>query len=895
MINPKTRKIFFSLAILTLTFLLCGGTSFAQRTMVTVEGTVVDEDGTFLPGATVTARNPETGYTKSVVTHTDGSYRLTGIPPGNYEMEVSLQGFATRLRKGLTFNVGGKVTIKFTLQPATLEEEITVTATSPMVEVTKSEISSVVDREYIEDLPLLDRDWDTLSLIKAGAASSVYEGVTTAAQPRGSSELLIDGVSNEWTGTNITRIAIPADAIQEFRVITNQFDPEYGNASGLVRSALTRSGTNDFRGRLAFFYRDEAFDSANYFVKHDRYNGPELPKDEQLKPPFNHKNLAGYIGGPIAKDKAHFFIAYDGFMRSEYSTITSPLVDKESVETPTDTHRIMAKLNFQLNEKNLITFRYGLDYNKYGNQIVGGLATRETAIDDKWTVHDFQLNWTLYPSDNTMNEARFIYAYTKDEWTNAASPGEPFIARPSGYFGKWPNMPQLTREKRISFVDNFSIFAGDHSIKMGFELSWTPLDGYVDQYKDGYFLFTTDTPFDANNFATYPLMYIYNISDTTFDTPYSGHGAFIQDSWRVSPRLTLNFGLRYSLYTISGLDIAKWDIRNLNPRFGFTWDPVGDGKTVIRGGVGSYTQNPMLNAGLIAGLLGAWDIKTFIYPNYPDPFQQNPFFPSIPGEIPLDDYRPKEGAIAPYTVQGTFGIQREVIQDISIGADLIYAKGYRMMRMEKVNGVIPGTGNVRPDPTQGEIWDITDGGKTEYKALYLSFKKRYSHGWLLEFSYTLADSKANVETEQTTPLDNEDDIWDRMWGPTHNDARHKISMAGVVDLPLRFQLGGTLFYQSKLPFNALYVTDVNLDGTNTDMVDDNRNARRGYDYFSLNLRLSWFVNISSIRLQLFAEAYNATNKTNFGGVYVRYDTPDFGNPTAAADPRLLQFGVRLDF
>jgi hypothetical protein len=136
MIKLKKRKIFFTFAVLSLAFLLCGSTSFAQRTMVTVDGTIVDEDGNFLPGATITARNPETGYTKSVVSQTDGSYRLTGIPPGNYEMEVSLSGFATRVRKGLTFNVGGKVTIKFTLQPATLEEEVTVTATSPMVEVT---------------------------------------------------------------------------------------------------------------------------------------------------------------------------------------------------------------------------------------------------------------------------------------------------------------------------------------------------------------------------------------------------------------------------------------------------------------------------------------------------------------------------------------------------------------------------------------------------------------------------------------------------------------------------------------------------------------------------------------------------------------------------------------
>ncbi|MBN1222644.1 MAG: TonB-dependent receptor, partial [Candidatus Aminicenantes bacterium] len=700
---------------------------------------------------------------------------------------------------------------------------------------------------------------------------------------------------NEWTGTNITRIAIPADAIQEFRVITNQFDPEYGNASGLVRSAITRSGTNEFKGRMAFFYRDEAFDSVNYFVNHDRYQGEELPEDEWEKAPFSHYNYAGYLGGPIVKDKAHFFLAYDGFTRKEYATITSPLVNRETIDTPTNTHRLMLKMNYQLNEKNLITFRYGLDYNKYGNIGPGGLYTKETAIDDIWTVHDLQANWTLYPTDNTMNEFRFIYAYTKDEWTNEASPGQPFIQRPSGYFGKLANQPQATFEKRITFADNFSLFLGNHSIKLGLELSWTPLDGYVDQYKDGYYIFQTDAPFDPANFATYPIMYIYNASDTTFDTPYSSHGLFIQDSWRVSSRLTFNFGLRYSLYTISGLDIAKWDIRNLNPRFGFTYDPIGDGKTVIRGGIGSYTQNPMLNAGLIAGLLGSWDIRTLIFPGYPDPFAGNPFLPPIPGAIGLDDYRPKPKAVAPYTIQGTLGIQREVVTDISIGADLVYAKGYRMMRMENINGVIPGTSYLRPDMSLGNVYEITDGGKTEYKGLYLSFKKRYSHGWFLELAYTLSDSKSDVETEQQMPYDYEDDIWDRMWGPTHNDARHRISAVGVVDLPLGFQLGGTLYYQSKTPFTAFYTADVNLDSLATDMVDDHRNARRGFDYFTLNLRASKFFNLSSFRLQVFAEIYNATNKMNFGGIYTDIEHPQFGEPSAANDPRLFQLGARIDF
>ncbi|MBN1224419.1 MAG: TonB-dependent receptor [Candidatus Aminicenantes bacterium] len=892
----RCKNMNFRLCLLFLPaicFLMTGVIS--AQTTVTLDGMISDDGGAALPGATVTAKNMETGYIHSGVSRLDGRYIISGLQPGQYECEVSLSGFRTEIRKGLTFAVGARLTVNFMLSPATLEEEVVVTAESPMVEVTKSEISSVVDREYIEDLPLLDRDWDSLSFIKAGAASSDYEGVTTAAQPRGSSEMMIDGISNEWTGTNIARLAVPADAIQEFRVITNQFAPEYGNASGLVRSAITRSGTNDLKGRVSFFYRDEAFDSANYFINHDSYDSPELPKDQWEKPPFKHLNYAGYLGGPIAKNKAHFFIAYDGFNRSEYVTITSPLVPKESVKTPTNIHRFMAKLNFQINEQNLITFRYNLDYNSYGNIGPGGLYTKSTAIDDVRTVHDFQANWTFYLSDKMMNEARLIYASTADEWGNPASPGEPFISRPSGYFGKMSNMPQSTYEKRLTLVDNLSIFVGSHSIKMGFELSRTPLHGDIELLKEGSFSFTTDAPFDPADFATYPITYVYNTSDTDFNSPYSNYGAFIQDSWRVSDRLTFNFGLRYSIYSVSGLDIAKWDIRNLNPRFGFSWDPIGDGKTSVRGGIGTYTQNPMGDAGLRVFLYRTWELRLLIFPGYPDPFAGNPFLPAIPGGITLEEHQPRENAIAPYTVQGTLGIQREIMKDISIGADLVYVKGYRMMRQEQLNGVIPGTSYIRPDMTRGDVWELADGGSTEYKALYLSFKKRYSHGWLLDVSYTLADSQANVETEYQTPLDNEPDIWDRMWGPTHNDARHRISAAGVVDLPWGFQLGGTFYYSSKLPWTAFYTQDINLDSTASDMVDDHRNARRGFDYFAVNFRVSKFINIHPLRLQLLAEVYNATNRTNFSGIKNKIDSPGFGDPQIAGDPRLFQLGIRVDF
>ena len=196
-------------------------------------------------------------------------------------MEVKLAGFAAQKNTGMVFNVGARLTINFTLKPSTLEEELTVTATAPIIEVSKSEVSSVVDRQKIDDIPLLDRNFASLVVLKAG----VQEGSRSNAMSRGNEEILLDGVSNEWVGTNITRASVPADAIEEFRVLTNQFQAEYGNSSGMIMSAISRSGTNTFRGRASFFYRDQAFDSVNYFVNHDGYKGHKLSKDQYEKTP----------------------------------------------------------------------------------------------------------------------------------------------------------------------------------------------------------------------------------------------------------------------------------------------------------------------------------------------------------------------------------------------------------------------------------------------------------------------------------------------------------------------------------------------------------------------------------------------------------------------------------
>lgn len=893
-VSKNTKTIFLSLAFLITACLLMNAMAFAQTTQAMLEGTVTDEEGVALPGAEVSVKNLDTGYALSSITRDDGSYTLSGIQPGVYEIRVTLSGFAIQVRTGTTFSVGAALKIDFILKPATMEEEVTVTAEAPMVEVTKSDISSVIDRQKIEDLPLLNRNFSDLTVLQAG----VLDGKSSALQD-GQNEMIVDGVSNEDVIQNTDGEYLPADAIQEFRIMTNNATAEFGNSAGMIRTAITRSGTNTFQGRINYFYRDEGFQNPNYFVNHAEYNGPELPEGEWQKAPFSRHNFGGFLGGPIIKDKAHFFLVYEGTQQNQYATVTSPLVDRETVEQPFSQNSFFAKLNYQINEKNLLSLRFSTSPGKSENQYVGGLYTKDRAATIKnW---GFQVvgNWTLYPSNNTMNEVRVLIqrSFSSNMPVNATAYT---INRPSGYFGKDENIPQDNYAHRYQFVENFSLFLGSHTIKAGLDYisapSGTPL---MELYYPGMYTFNTDAPFNPANPGTYPFTLVYNATGEAIelDIPYTFFTPFIQDSWRVNSHLTLNIGLRYNYYKLEGIDMQNGSLKHLNPRFGFSWDPKGDGKTAIRGGIGTFTANMFTNTAAPIIFWDQFQLKVKVFPGYPDPSVPNPFMPNIPTFAAFDtDYIPGS-ATAPWTLQTSIGAQREVLTDLSVSADVVYVKGYDAVRLVYLNPVIPGTLVERPNPDRGQDISCESGGKSEYKGLYLTLNKRYSHGWSLYVSYTLSSAKGDTDREagDARPWTNDPDCWERAYGRMRNDARHKLTASGIVDLPLGFQASGIFYYRSAYPWNAVYAEDINLDAITGDYVDQHRNSRQGFDEMWLNLRLAKYFTFSNARLQLIAEVYNVTNRTNFTTVQNVYESAQFGIPIEGGAPRQIQLGVRLDW
>jgi hypothetical protein len=868
--------------------------AFAQTTTATLQGCARDTSGAVLPGVTVTLRDQNTGFVRTTTTERTGLYVLPYVPAGTYELTTELPGFRTVKREGLRFEVGQQFTLDITMDVAKLEESIVVRAEAPLVETTKTTIDKVVTREQIDTLPLSGRQAASLAMLAPGVTSRGGDP-GSGGQPRGSSEMLVDGVSNELMATNSTRSNAPPDAIQEFQVLTTQYAAEFGNASGLILNTITRSGTNNLHGRIYYFHRDEGWDARNAFAT--------------SKAAFEQKQVGGWLGGPILKDRTHYFFSYEGTRRVQIATVTSPLKPGD-VEQPFANNQLLAKLTHQLTPANLLTTRFSLDRPIGHNQGVGGIYTDDVAYDNITEDRSFVSSLATILSTRALNELRFQVA-KENIALLPKNPDAYSIQRPTSFTGKLGNVPQAFPEVRFQLVDNFSYEAGRHRIKFGVDVNRVSLDGYVYQYNPGYFIFSTDLPFDANNPATYPALFYKNEGDVNFAYTATGVAAFAQDSWHLPRNLTLNVGVRYDGWKMKGLDLRKV---NLAPRLGFAWDPFGTNKTSIRGGFGTFYSNTMFNVALLANWLSKQRILIFSSPGYPDPFSRG-----VPAGSVLNVYASQPNEPLPRSYNSSIGVQRVIIPGLSISADYTNAKGRKLIRMVEANPMSPTT-FTRQDPTKGSIKLLESSGYSNYHALLLGVTSRLRRG-SLSVAYTLATDKGTNDAENS--LYYQDDLTPNdSFGYSNYDQRHRLVLQGSITLPLDFQVGAILSARSGTPFNITTGKDNNKNGSANDrpnlapgaavgtsdmttkasFVDPGtrggnlpRNAGRGPGAWSLDMRIAKRLPINRTRAELFVEAFNATNRTNLNNPISNLSSSSFGRSISAGSARQVQLGLRFEF
>jgi hypothetical protein len=853
-----------SIAALLVGLIAAASPAAAQTTNGVISGIVSDAQGGVLPGVTVTGRNIETGITRTVVTESDGRYRLAALPPGRYEVRAELQGFGAANVPEMTLLTGTELTRNITMQVQGLNESVTVTGEAPIVEVTKSDVSGVITQDQMQNLPLATRQPMDLALLMPGTsqdaarARKANSNIGAGAFTNGSA-LLVDGVWNKEGNTGEPRQDFPQSAIQEFKVYLSQSTAEYGWTAGGAVSMATKSGTNQFHGEGFEFYRNKSMNTIDPFAK----------AAGQSKPNFSRHQFGGAIGGAIIKDKVHFFQAAERLKNNLYDNVVVRLPQfygslNGVFPSPEYNNMTFSRGDWQISQKQNLFIRYAWQVSDFTCE--GCAASSSTpwfspgggikqpryswAGAHTWVLSPRVLNevrgqWTTYlfrahipgvePQDKLYDESPARTAGTTQIYTF------PSLASWGANINQYGDL--LSRQIR----DDLSITTGQHTWKFGAGFQSLPIRQSI-RKQQGIWVFNQDQPFDPNRldqFVPIPgtvTQFTSALLNVALYAPNQLWDTYVEDEWKPATGVTLNLGLRYeyqgkvfnqgrdlndkAIFPTTGTPTSlaplvdfsnRGDKNNFGPRVGLAWDLKNDGNTVVRAGYGLY-YNPMNTQSELSEIQNYRQLTAVIAnPRYPDPYGgQDPFsfVAATPQNIAVEANDLENLQSAAYTG----GVSRQLGAALAIHVDGVYNKMTKVPMAIDINPRSGGTTGNRALPQFGRVLQTQSIGWADYKALLVRLERRLDHNYMYTVSYTLASTNGNVSSSSflSTVTDSAHINYDE--GPNNSDRRNALVASGSVLLPFDINLGAVFTARSTLPFSAIAGVDLNGDAAITDYV-----------------------------------------------------------------------------
>jgi hypothetical protein len=710
-----------------------------------IAGAVLDDTKAALPGATITATSLATGLVATAVSDERGEYRIRGLEPGRYKIQAELSGFSTIILPDVELLVGQNRTIPFSMQVASLAETLTVTGESPLVDLTSTQVGGNVDRRQMEELPLQGRNWIELAMQVRGITANAIDN-TPGVRDR-QFQLNLDGqeITQQVAGSGFGQPRFSREAIAEFQVVTNLFDITQGRSLGIQVQAISRSGTNSLNGSVYGYFRDDSLNAKDFIA------GRVLP--------YSNQQFGGAVGGPIIRDRAHYFLSYE--RENEPNTIiTSPPAlpgQSFSFDTKLVQNSFLGRADWQWRANDHLTAR--ASYWDWGNPFtqVSGTEHPSQAADRRRKAVNIVGTWSKVLTGTTLQEVRF--GYTHFDWQNLLAipelAGTPNYVFPGLTVGQRRNYPQEFFQNTFSARYDLSMSRGRHDMKLGGEyLRWHDT-GQWQLLSRGEFVFNTapsaaelnrrfpasawndSTQWDLSGLDPTVQRYDLNFGDWTIDIPRPTLALWFGDTWRLSDQFTVNYGLRWdadwgaidpphvttqtTFNPVGGMpytDIALnagdrlypgglRDINNFAPRGGFTWNLGGRGNIVVRGGSGLYYSIPDSNTTFSQQSFNGERILVNSFPNDRQPgFIDDPTRGRTPedfinGVYPLPPQSPRVIAHdyqMPYTWQSIAGFQMQVKEIWGIEADITRWKGNNFGRQRDPNLFFnPATGyNINP-------------------------------------------------------------------------------------------------------------------------------------------------------------------------------------------------------
>ncbi len=824
--------------------LLAAITAFPQSQATTgnIEGRVIDPNGAAVPTVTVTATNQETGLTKSTNADEGGNYRLLFLPPGKYRVTTTgAQGFAGADFGNVTVTVGGQTPLDIQLKVGGTTTMVDVAAEGQMVETTRSAVSSTVNERAIQNLPVNGRNFlDFATLTPGVVRDPTRAGDLAVGGQKGTlNSLQVDGADNNNTffgqsfGRTGTRppYQFSEESVQEFQVNQNGFSAEFGRAGGAVINVVTKSGTNQWHGSAFEYFRDESLNS----------NTPILTARPAKRPKLQINQFGGTLGGPIKKDRAFFFAAFDGQRSNIPNIVDAPNFSAQRAATQAllapkmgtynvgrDQNVFMIKSDIRLNNSNQLVLRFNQqNFTGNNNENGGPLSVQEHSGNSVAKTTTFSGSVTSTLSNNLVNEFRFQFGRDREPGEANSAVTEARIQTGGGFLqlGRNNFSPRETTIKRVQFIDNISYTRGAHSLKFGVDLNFDRIFNFFPGVFSGQYTFNSYALFASNTPASYTQNFGgAGTSGGTTNPNLSDYGFFGQDDWRVNHKLTLNFGLRYDYQKLAdpsvnnpgaalaavGLNTTTpvRDGNNFAPRFGFSY--AIDEKTVIRGGYGIFfgrTTGIMLgtahsqNGIQVTGIT----LTCTLVPNpcltYPAIFTT----PPAAGALTPSLYLFAKDYAQPYVQQARVGVERELASNLSLSVTYLFFKGVHLSRTRDINlGATVATTvtdpsgaaftvlrhpAARPIPGFTRISLFESTADSRYNGLAVELKRRFSRGFQFIAAYTFSSARDNkpdqtmvvVGTDDVKGVQNNLDI-SADYGRSDLDIRHRLVFSPVYEI-----------------------------------------------------------------------------------------------------------------